>query len=59
MIPRYIVRRLQGERRYSVWDNERNAAAVLDGRECFDLDFGAAFEIADDLNTRDMLPKEM
>lgn len=54
MAPRYIVRRLDGEQRYSVWDNERDAAAIFDERECFDLDFGAAFEIADKLNSPDL-----
>jgi hypothetical protein len=43
-MPRFIVRRGQGEHRYSVWDSERNTVAVTD------LDMQDAFDAADKLN---------
>jgi hypothetical protein len=50
MAPRYIVRRGLGEQHYSVWDGQRNAVAVLDGRVCADLGMQDAFDAADKLN---------
>ena len=50
MRPRYTVRRADGERRYSVWDNERNKVAVGEVRECVDLSFDDAFKMVDKLN---------
>jgi hypothetical protein len=58
MLPRYIVRRAQGEQRYSVWDNEKSRIAVPEHRECADLSFDDAFKMADDLNAQNVQPKE-
>jgi hypothetical protein len=58
MLPRYIVRRAQGEQRYSVWDNEKSRIAVPEHRESADLSFDDAFKMADDLNAQNVQPKE-
>lgn len=47
---RYILRRGHGEHHYLVWDVERNAVAMLDGRACSGLDMDDAFDVADKLN---------
>jgi hypothetical protein len=50
-MPRFIVRRGQGDLRYSVWDTQKNEAAEHGGRKCIDLDMDGAFTLADSLNT--------
>jgi len=50
MQPRYIVRRLDGDAGYSVWDNEKNAVAASDFRTCANLGFDDAFNTAGRLN---------
>lgn len=50
MRPRYIVRRVDGQRRYSVWDSEQNKIAVDGFHECADLSFEDAFKKVDKLN---------
>jgi hypothetical protein len=52
MPPRYIVRRIQDELLYTVWDSERNRVAVFEGRECVDLRFDEALNLADHLNAQ-------
>jgi hypothetical protein len=53
MPSRYIVRRPDGEQRYSVWDTETDKVAVSEFRECRDLGFDDAFKITDRLNSHD------
>jgi hypothetical protein len=38
-----------GEQQYLVWNNDANRTAVFERRECIDLGFDAAFEIAERL----------
>lgn len=57
-MPRYIVRRVQSDQRYSVWDNDNNKIAVFDDCECVDLNFDDAFRLADHLNTHITQAKE-
>jgi uncharacterized OB-fold protein len=58
MQPQYIVRRPQGEQRYSVWDTRNNRLAVSECGECGNLSFDEAFNTADRLNTETVQPKE-
>lgn len=53
MVPRYIVRRTLGDQRYSIWDNGNNKVARDGERECSNLSFEEAFNIADILNAED------
>lgn len=57
MPPRYTVRRDFGEDRYSVWDNANDRPATSADRECTDLSFDEAFQVADALNRHASQPK--
>ncbi len=58
MSARYGVRRDLDAARYTVWDHETNMPAIHNGRECTDLDFQFAFDLADDLNAQNNPIKE-
>ena len=53
MVPRYIVRRAQGDQRYAIWDNGNKKVARDGERECSNLSFEEAFNMADNLNAED------
>lgn len=55
---RYVVRRIEDEAAYLVWDYERESAAVSDGRECINLTFGEALNLAGIFNAQATLPKK-
>jgi hypothetical protein len=58
MPPRYTTRRTQGEPHYSVWDNDRHRIATSEGRECIELGFDEALDLADKLNDENRGPKQ-
>lgn len=54
----YIVRRNENDQRYSVWDAANDKPAVVELRECIDLGFNEAFEIAERLNAESRRSRE-
>lgn len=50
MSPRYVVRRAQNDKDYTVWDTEKQEPAISAGRECVHLGFDEALDTADLLN---------
>jgi hypothetical protein len=56
--PRYAVRRLPDQHHYSVWDSNRGKVAVCGNRQCINLGFAEALQLAEYLNQQEPKPKQ-